>query len=164
MPSAGAARFSLLQATIAVKGRFNSSSQRGVGKEALPPSLPAPREGSTTLFCGESCNGGWQQNCLSAWVQGQGRLVGSDTPPILGCRLKVSPCRAGVFPPPAKVCLTVFRQKDWSCLLPELTSSPICLLGSPKYTGLWDSHLVLTWGPFSKTDDTVFLSQTVRGF
>lgn len=35
---------------------------------------------------------------------------------------------------------------------------------SPKYTGLWDSYLVLTWGPFSKTDHTVFLSQTVSGF
>lgn len=65
MPSAGATRSSLLQATIAVKGRFNSSSQRGVRKETLLVSLPVLREWSTTLLCGESCNGGWQQNCLS---------------------------------------------------------------------------------------------------
>lgn len=164
MPSAGATWSSLLQATIAGKGRFNSSSWRGVRKETLPASLPAPREGSTTLFCGDSCNIGWQQNCFSQLVSRAGRLVGSGTPLILGCRLKISPCRAGGFPPPAKVCLTVFRQKDWICLLPQLTSSPICPLGSPKCTGLWDSYLVLTRGPFSKTGDMVFLSRTVTGF
>lgn len=61
----------------------------------------------------------WRE--LQWWVAGKqplwprlwgwGRLVCSGTPPILGCKLKVSPCRDGGFLPPVKVCLTVFRQK-----------------------------------------------------
>lgn len=72
MPSAGATRSSLLQATIAVKGRSNSSSRRSVRRETPSASLPAPQEGSTTLFCGESCNDAWQENCLSQPGSGGG--------------------------------------------------------------------------------------------
>lgn len=40
-----------------------------------------------------------------------------------------------------------------------MTSIPEYLLGSPKCTGLWDSYLIMTRGPFSNMDDMVFLSQ-----
>lgn len=144
MPSAGATRSSLLQATVAEKGRFNSSSQRSVGKETACVPACTLRRKPTLVLQRELQQWAAAKPPLSVKAQGQGRLVGSGTPPIFSCRLKVSPCRAGGFPPPAEACLTVSRQKDRSHQLPQLTSSLGCFLGSPKYTGLWDSYLVLT--------------------
>lgn len=134
MPSAGATRISLLEATMAVEGRFNSSCRRGTREDTAR--IPAcPWEGSTAPVGGTGCSVGSLR----------GKLVGSGAAPGLGCRLKVSPGRA-------------FQHLDGKTGIPSRT-----LLGSPESTSVgiltssWlEEHLL--------RNDVVFSFQTDIGF
>lgn len=120
MPSAGAIQTSLPEATIAVEGRFNSSCQTGIKEDTARIPASPEKEAQSLLFAPAAVVG-----------DQTGKLVGSGTTPVLGCRLKVSPGRA-------------FQHLDGKTGIPHQTPTSTCLLGSPKFTSLGDSYLVPT--------------------
>lgn len=97
MPSAGAARSSLLQTTRAVKGRCNSSSQRGDRRDSifLPACTPARKHSSFLWRELQWCGAG--KPPLSARVQGGGWGLGLGVSSgVLGVSRAVSRVGLGV--------------------------------------------------------------------